>query len=169
MKTSTKIGLVAAGYGLALVVAAAVAAAAVAFHVIVLGGPGGPGYGGMYAFFDGLVFLAAFAVAAIPATGLALYFLRPHGGFWRVFPAVAMILGLAGVAAYVGWAAGAGAGPGSPACFGGILLAPLFALLFVFAACFAPERAARLALFLAGLMELAAFASWAVTCLLRNC
>ena len=150
-------------------VAAAVAAAAVAFHVIVLGGTGGTGYSGMYAFFDSLVFLVAFAVAAIPATGLALYFLRPHGGFWRMFSAVAMVLALAGVAAYVEWAGGAGSGLWSLAFFGGILLAPLFALLFVFSACFAPERAARLALFLAGLMELTAFASWVITCLLRNC
>lgn len=169
MKPLTKVWLVAAGYIVAIVVAAAVAAVAVAFHVVATSGPGGPGYSGMYAFFDSLVFLVAFAVAAVPATGAALYFLRPHVTFWRVFSVVAIVLALAGVAAYVKWTTDSGFSGWSGVVFGAILLAPLFALLFVLSGCFAPNRAARLALFIASLMEIAAFASWVITCLIRNC
>jgi len=37
----------------------------------------------MYAFGDSVLFLGVLGVAAIPATGTALFFLRPRQGFWR--------------------------------------------------------------------------------------
>ena len=40
-------------------------------------------YGAMYAFGDDLLFLAVSGVAAIPATGAALFFLRARRGFWK--------------------------------------------------------------------------------------
>ena len=66
-----KVGLVAAGY----VVALLIASAGVALYVASTSGPDRKTYGGMYAFGDSLLFLAVFALAAAPATGAALYFL----------------------------------------------------------------------------------------------
>jgi hypothetical protein len=39
---------------------------------------------GMVAFGDSILFLSVFAVTAIPATGAALFFLRPYPLFWRI-------------------------------------------------------------------------------------
>lgn len=72
MHVYQRAGIVAAGY-----VAAALGAFAVLAVYRAAGGNGGhDDGGGMRAFGDSLLFLAAFGVAAIPATGLAFLFLR---------------------------------------------------------------------------------------------
>jgi hypothetical protein len=45
---------------------------------------------GMYAFGDGLVFLAVFGVLAIFSTVLALYFLPPRRPFWAALSTAAL-------------------------------------------------------------------------------
>lgn len=163
MKPRGKLGLVIAGY----VLAAAVAAAVVACHLAVIGGPSSPGYGGMNAFGDTLLFLAAFGVAAIPATGAALFFLRPHAGFWRGYSIAALVFALTSLAAFLmvvidprSLMAGL--------AFPRILVAPLFTLAFLLSGGFAPARAARIKLFAAAATEITGFLCWVATCLLRN-
>ena len=90
MKPRVKVGVVVAGY----VIAVAVAAAAAACRLIAIGGPSSPSYSGMNAFGDSLLFLAVFGVAAVPPTGAALFFLRPYPAFWRGYSVVALAFAL---------------------------------------------------------------------------
>lgn len=71
MKTSSKIMLVVAGYGVAF----AIAVAATYSYVALTDTPDRQSSAGMYAFGDSIFFLFVFGVAAIPATVAALYFL----------------------------------------------------------------------------------------------
>jgi hypothetical protein len=167
MRPRAKVGLVAAGYILALVVAAVVAAAAVAFHVLVTSGPHMQGYSGMYAFFDGLVFLAAFAVASVLPTATALFFLRPYRAFWRVCSVVALVVALTAPAAFIEMTIDPRAVLAALA-FLRILVAPLFVLLFLLSACFAPNRASRITLLVATVLETTGFAGWLAACCLRS-
>ena len=80
MRPAAKAGIVVAGY----VMAVAVAALVVRVYIAATSGPDRQTYGGMYAFGDNLLFLAVAVAAAIPATGAALFFLRPHRGVWKV-------------------------------------------------------------------------------------
>ena len=81
MKPQVKVGLVVAGY----IIAVAAAAADVGCHLITIGGPARQDYSGMNAFGDSLLFLAVFGVAAVLPTGASCFFLRPYPAFWRVF------------------------------------------------------------------------------------
>lgn len=72
MRPVAKAGLVALGYVAALAVTLLVAG----IHLAETSGP--DAQGGMSAFGDSLMFLAVFGLAAVPATGAALFFLRPH-------------------------------------------------------------------------------------------
>jgi len=65
-KPAAKLGIVAAGY----VVALAIAALVTSVYVASTSGPDRQTYGGMYAFGDSVLFLGVFGVAAIPATAL---------------------------------------------------------------------------------------------------
>jgi len=113
----------------------------------------------MYAFGDSLFFLAAFGVAAIPATGAALYFLRPYRRFWLGLSIAALLVGATGVAALVSYLGAQSASPGSTLRYLGsfavlrILIAPLCALGFFLSALFAPSRSSRIALAVAALAE----------------
>src|SRR5215470_32852 len=78
MRAAAKVGLVAAGYVGALVIAYVV----VAVYVASTSGPDRQTYAAMYDFGDSLLFLAVFVVAALPATAAVLFFLRPHRSFW---------------------------------------------------------------------------------------
>src|SRR5678816_4927434 len=78
-----KAGIVVAGY----VAAVAVASLVLRVYIAATSGADRQTYGGMYAFGDSLLFLGVAGVAAIPATGTALFFLRSHRGFWRVLSA----------------------------------------------------------------------------------
>lgn len=130
MKTRAKIALVVAGYVGALLVACAI----VVVYVAATSGPDRQAYSGMYAFGDSLLFLAVFGVAAVPATGSALFFLRPYPSFWRVLSVVAPAIAATGLAAFVVYFAAQTAGAGSLLhSWSGlavlrILVAPLLAL-----------------------------------------
>jgi len=153
MKTTTKIGLVVAGYVAAFLVAVAV----VAIHVALTSGP--DSQGGMYAFGDGLLFLAVFGVSAVPPTCAMLYFLRSHRSFWRPLSITALVIAATGLVAFVDHLGARGAGTasllGSWSAFGllRILVAPLFATVFLLSGVFAPDRSSRVALLLATLVE----------------
>jgi hypothetical protein len=155
MRAAAKIGLVAAGYVGAFLVASAV----VAVYVASTSGQDRQTYGAMYDFGDSLLFLAVLGVAAVPATGAALFFLRPHRSFWLAIcaaPAVAVTAlvamiecvaaqGAGGAAAHTAWSALAVLR---------ILASPLFAGAFFLAALLAPGWAFRLVLFSATLIEM---------------
>ena len=80
MKALVKVGVVLAGY----VAAVLAASAAVAVRVANTSGPDADASAGMYAFGDGLLFIAVFSAVALFPTGLALWFLRPYRWFWVV-------------------------------------------------------------------------------------
>ena len=99
MKSSSKVILVVAGYLVAFVIASVV----VGLYVATTNGPDRQTYGGMFAFGDSLLFLGVCAVAAIPATGAALFFLRPHHLFWRLLAAGALGMTAIALADLVGF------------------------------------------------------------------
>ena len=80
MRPAAKAGIVVAGY----VAAVGVASLVLRVYIAATDGPDRQTYVGMYAFGDSLLFLGVASVAAIPATGAALFFLRPYRGFWKV-------------------------------------------------------------------------------------
>ena len=88
MTPGAKAGVVIAGY------AAAVAIAFLVAHLYVALTPGVDRqlYSGMSAFGDSLLFLGAFALAAIPATVAALYFLRPYRRAWIALSIAALVI-----------------------------------------------------------------------------
>lgn len=161
MKIAHKIALVAVGYLLAILVAAA----AVSIYYAATSGPERQAADGMHAFGDALLFLAVFGLASAPATGAALFFLRRVRRFWPALAVVALAIaatGLAALFAYFAW----------PTAIDGsmlhawatlspirVLVAPPFALVFLLSGLFAPSRPARIALFLAAAVEAMVFAS----------
>jgi hypothetical protein len=159
MTPRAKTGLVVAGYLLAF----CVAWAAVAVNTALTNTPDRQTQGGMSAFGDLLLFLAAFGVAAIPATGAALFFLRQNRTFWRVLSIAAIAIALTALGALLAYFAGRGAAVSS--LMGGlaalavlrILVAPLLALFFLIGAVLAPLGGFRLALAAATAAEAFAF------------
>jgi hypothetical protein len=168
LRTSLKVGLVAAGYVGAFVVASLV----VMLYVALTSGPDRQGAQGMYAFGDSMLFLAVFVMAGLPSTGAALFFLRPSRAFWRALSIVALVVAATGLGALIGYLAvqNAGLAADLPWWFGlspiRILVAPLFALVFLLAALFAPNRFSRIALLAAVLVEGGIFV-WVVLIWLR--
>ena len=158
MRAVAKVGLVTVGYLLALVVAWGTVVAHVA-HVNMTSGPAAQASSGMVAAGDAILFLAAFAVASIPATGTALFFLRPYPVFWHTLSFVALLLASTALVAAAGFLLGRGAAPGSllagvaMAAPARVFLAPPFAALWLVAVPFAPLRRPRLLLGIAGLVE----------------
>jgi hypothetical protein len=157
MRAPLKIGLVGAGYVGAFLIATAV----VAIHVAATS-QDRQGSDGMYAFGDTLFFLAAFGLASIPATGAGLFFLRPYPAFWRRLSIAALVIAATALAAVIVYFAALNAEPHSPfyawSAFAilRIVVAPLCALGFLLATIFAPNRSARIMLFVATLLEAAA-------------
>ena len=155
MRTSVKVGLVAAGYVGAFVIASLV----VMLYVALTSGPDRQGSDGMYAFGDSMLFLAVFVMAGLPSTGAALFFLRPSRSFWRALSIVAIVVATTGLLALVGYLAWQNPARAAdlPWWFAlspiRILVAPLFALVFLLAALFAPNRFARIALLVAVAVE----------------
>ena len=153
---SAKVAVVAGGY----IVAFLVAAAAVAIRVANTSGPEAQAAGGMYAFGDVLLFVAMFGVAALVPTGAALFFLRPYRPFWTVLSALGLAVAVTGVTAAILFAVGRDATPSALATWAGfsvlrILVAPLLALTFLVCTIFSPHRTARLACLAATVMEAA--------------
>ena len=157
MRPAAKAGLVALGYVAALAITLLVAG-------IQLATTSGPDrQGGMAAFGDSLMLLAVFAVAAIPAILVALFFLRPYPAFWLTLSIASLAaVSTSGIAAVIHGASSAV----EPSSFlqrwsafavPRILVAPLFAMLWLVSGLFAPKRSARFALVTAGMIETAAF------------
>ena len=164
MRAAAKVGLVAAGYVGAFLVASAV----VAVYVASTSGPDRQTYGAMYDFGDSLLFLAVLAVAAVPATGAALFFLRPHRSFWLAICVAAPAVAVTALVAMIEYVAGQGAGAAAHTSWSAlavlrILASPLFAGAFFLSALLAPGRAFRLVLFTAGLIEMVVCGWVAVT------
>ena len=156
MRAAGKVGLVAAGYLAAFVVAYAV----VAVYVASTSGPDRQTYGAMYDFGDSLLFLAVLGVAAIPATVAALFFLRPHRSFWVAVCTAATAIAITALVAVIQYVATPGAGADAPrkawSAFAvlRILASPLFAGAFFLSGLLAPGHAFRLVLFAATLIEM---------------
>jgi hypothetical protein len=155
MRPVAKVGLVAAGY----VVALAVAYAVVSIYVAATSGPDRQTYAAMYDFGDSLLFLAAFGIAAVPPTGAALFFLRPHPRFWKVSSMGALAVAATAVAALFACLAPAASGHWSALAPLRVFLAPLLALLFLLSALFAPTRSFRRTFAIATAIEATLFVS----------
>jgi hypothetical protein len=160
IKPSAKIILVIAGYVVAVVLAGVV----VSIYVALTDGPDRQSSSGMYAFGDSILFLAVFGVAAIPATGAALFFLRPYPVFWRAGSIAALCIAMTGIAALIGSLLRV---DGPSGFFGAwstvsplrVLLAPLFAIAFFLSVLFTPTRSSRIMLLSAAMIEVVVFAS----------
>jgi len=164
MKPLTKVGLVAAGYVLAVLVAYVV----VGIYIAHTNTPDRDTSSGMYAFGDGMLFLGVLGVASIPATAAGLFFLRSNPGFWRGLTLAAIPVVATGVIACVIWAmaratvrtATPESGPGMWAAFSvlRVLLAPLVVMFLTLAGALAPRRSFRVGLLVAAGVEAVAFA-----------
>jgi hypothetical protein len=147
VKSLAKIGIVAAGFVAAFLLASAV----VAIRVAYTSGPDAQAESGMYAAGDAMLFVAVFGVAALVPTGAALFFLRSYRRFWTALSAVGFGIGITGLAPVVLFAIGRHALPPSPlATWAGlsvlrILVAPLLALACLVCTLLAPYRFPRLA------------------------
>jgi hypothetical protein len=111
---------------------------------------------GMTAFGDSLVFLAALAIASIPATGVALYYARPYRHFWSAALIVSLLASLTAVLAAAVVVAAAGHGLAMLASLR-ILIAPAFALAALLLAAFVPTIAYRLGFLVAAVVEAGSF------------
>ena len=170
MKPIAKVGLVLAGY----VAAGMIATAVVAAYIATTNSPDRQTYGAMYDFGDSLLFLAVFGAAASVPSGAALFFLRPYPRFWQAISVAALAIAVTGILAVIDFllARHAAAGPTVsiwPALATlRILIAPLFALSFLVAGWFAQERAFRVRLLRAGMVEGVVFAVYVLIGLLRR-
>ena len=127
----------------------------------------------MSAFGDSVVFLGALGIAAVPATGAALFFLRKHAGFWRVLSIGALAIACTALVALVLTVGVRSGGPLWLRPWSGlsplrVLAAPMLALFFVVCAVFAPSRTPRLRLLAAGAVEGLVFVVVAMTWWLSN-
>lgn len=160
MRPLAKVGLVAGGY----VAALAIALLVVQIRIAATSGQDRQDYGAMYAFGDSLLFLAVFGMAAVPATGTWLFFLRSRPAFWSRLAVTALFVASTGLAAALAWfLTRSVVAPGPLASWSiaavlRILVAPLLAGFFVLSALLAPNRPARTRLLAAATVETAAFA-----------
>jgi len=169
LRPAVKLGIVVTGY------AAAVATALLATRVYIAATSGvdRQTYSGMSAFGDSLVFLGALGVAAVPATGAALFFLRRHAGFWRGLSMGAVAIACTALLALVLSVGARSAGPQwlqpwsslSPLR---VLAAPLFAMFFLVCSLFAPTRSPRVRFLVASAVEIVVFVLVASTWWLSN-
>ncbi|MES2355435.1 MAG: hypothetical protein V4568_13755 [Pseudomonadota bacterium] len=165
MKPFAKVGLVTAGY----IAALAIASAALTIYVSATNGPDRQTSGGMFAFGDSLLFLAVFGLASVPATGTALFFLRPYRIFWIILSVAALVISTTSLAAVFCYVVSKTADPHSvlhswsPFAVLRILVTPLFAMAFLVSGLFAPNRGARISLFIATAIETGVFAYVAFT------
>jgi hypothetical protein len=172
MKALAKFGSVLAGY-----VAAALAAnAAVAVRLAHTSGTDAQASPGMYAFGDGLVFIAVFGAVALFPTGLALWFLRPFRWFWTMLSVAALAVAVTAIlsaSVYV-MTARLALPRESPlemwAAFAGLrmLVSPPLAAVLVLAGIIAPSQTSRWVLLVAagieGAMAVYAVLEWYVGC-----
>jgi len=155
----TSLAELGAGY----LAACAVAAIVVHVYIAATNGPDRQTYSGMFAFGDSMLFLGVWALAALPATGAALFFLRPYPTFWRIVSVGAFATAMTAVAALAislvppntDW--GSFLGVWSAVSPLRILLAPLLALACLLSVVFAPTRCSRIALLCASVIETVVF------------
>lgn len=114
-------------------------------------------YSGMSSFGDAVLFLAVFAVAALPPTALALHYLKPCRPIWIVLSVGAVGAIATSLAAFLSYLAPSTGGWSALAPLR-LIAAPGFVLFFVMSAFLAPTRSARLLLFAAAAAEVIAFA-----------
>jgi hypothetical protein len=135
----------------------------VSVYVAANHGPDRQTYSGMFAFGDSILFVGVFGLAAIPASGAALFFLRPVHAFWRVLSIGALVITATGLPALADQ-------PVSPNTTTGSLLgawsglspirvfvAPLLAIVFFLSFLFAPTRSPRIALLATSAIETVIF------------
>jgi hypothetical protein len=161
MRPVAKAGLVTVGY----IAALAIALLVVRIYVVATSGPDRQSYGAMFAFGDSLLFLAVFGLAAVPATGAALYFLRPRPAFWTTLSVAALAVAstsLAALLTYIAPTAFSSLHSWSALAPVRILVAPVFAIFFLLSGLFAPNRSARIALIAATTIELGVLACAAI-------
>ena len=147
-----RVGVVVGGY----VAALAFAILVVAVHIARSSAADRDASSGMHAFADASLFLLAFGAASIPATGLALHYLRSVRGFWTASAAVAMLVAISGVGSALAIAdprVAAAIGSWSTLAVPRILVAPAFAGLFALSSAFSPSRGNRWCLIGAAAME----------------
>src|SRR6267143_1849606 len=160
MRPLARVGLVLGGYVVAFVVASAL----VSVYVAATSGPDRQAYSAMYGFGDDLLFLAVFGIAAVPASGAALFLLKPYRAFWLALSIAALGVAATGLAALIGYVAARTADAPSllhtwsALAALRILVAPLVALSFLLSGLLAPNRSARFALLVATVIEAAVFA-----------
>lgn len=141
--------VVLAGYGVALCAASVM----VYIRQLHTQGPDAQASAGMYAFGDAMLFVAVFGVAALPPTGLGLYYLRRIRIFWTILAIAALALAATGPLCAVALElvrhlASAPAFLQACASLGvlRLLVAPLLAAGFLLCACLSPTRFSRWAL-----------------------
>src|SRR5262245_57809933 len=157
MRPATKLGIVVAGYVIAVIVAITVTVV----YIYLTDSPDRDRSSGMYAFGDSLLFLAVLTLASIPATGAALYFLRPCRAFWIAISVASLAYAATAIPAVIdhftpralgapmiGWSA--------PLSLR-LVLAPLSGFAFFLGGLFAPGLRFRIALFGAMAIEAGAF------------
>jgi hypothetical protein len=162
MRAAAKLGLVIAGYVAALLVAS------LALKAWSAAAPASQGDDGMRAFGESLLFLGVLAVASVPASVAALYFLRPYAMVWRALSVVAIGIATTGLAAACLYAIGRHAAGSVLLEWASysvlrLLISPLFVLGFAVLLLVAPNRAARRSLLAALGIEALATVSGALT------
>ena len=145
-----KIGVVLAGYVLALLVACVT----VYIRVLLTQGDMAQASAGMCAFGDVLCFAAVFGMLSLVPTGLALCFLRSFKSLWTALSVAALALALLGpVAATMLQPYQADSMIAAHVWLGQVLGAPLLALGFLVGAVLGPTPRARWMMFAAALIE----------------
>ena len=122
--------------------AAAVAAAWVVTDLYIAATPAVDRSGGMAAFGDGMLFLAALALFSIPALCMLLYALRSRPGFWRGLAALALVAIGFTVLAVAGWMTHSASGIVALGTLW-LIFSPFIAGGFGLAALFAPAGPSR--------------------------
>jgi hypothetical protein len=152
---AAKISLVAGGYLMAVIVAAA----AVILRVAFTSDPNAQASSGMYAFGDCLLFAGVFSAAALLPTAAGLYFLRPYPAFWMVFSWLCLTVAVTSLAAAAIYQCGRQAAePSTLSTLASlsmlrVLMAPPLAIAFLLSALLGPSRNPRLVLLVATAME----------------
>jgi hypothetical protein len=159
MRAISKAAIVLFGY----IGALAIACAVVAIYIATTNGPDRQQYAAMFDFGDSILFLAVLVLASVPATAAGLYFLRPHPLFWSRLSYAAILVAATGIAALLSYIFQRFFGQGGILAFWSaltplrILAAPGFGLIFLLCAIFAPNRSARIILFVSTVTEFIAF------------
>lgn len=157
MRPAAKFGLVVASYAIALLVAIVV----VVIYIHLTDSPDRDLSGGMHAFGDSLLFLAVLTLASIPATGAALYFLRPCRMFWIAVSVASLAYAATAIPAVMDHFMPRAPGEPLPRWSAllslRLVLAPFPGFAFFLAGLFAPGRWFRISLFGAMVTEAGAF------------